>query len=285
MAGGPAEVTGAREPVVDLVRGRVRVERPGLLDVSASRVAVLAHWSERPTVTRSFRALVGALVAGGYRILVVSGATCDSPLGWRESDADGWPDVVRVLRKPNLGYDFGSWAVGLDSAPWVARAPYVVLANDSLVGPFAPIGHLIAAFEDSPADVWGLTETLQFTRHVQSFLVGYRRGVLDEPPLARFWRTVRHYRDKSQVIHRGELALGRLMEREGYAVDAACVAQSVVAAGDNPTITGWRALLDRGVPFVKREIVRTPELAPEGDKIGAEVRRRYGTDIREWWDT
>lgn len=264
--------------VLDLVKGRVSVERPGAMDPAAGRVAVLAHWSDRPAVSRSFRELTAAFVRRGYQVVVVSAATCDEPL---DLGAPGF-EAVRVLRKPNVGYDFGSWSVGLDDVPWAAHAAHVILANDSLVGPFAPVDHLLDAFEATRADVWGLTETLQFTRHVQSFFVGYRGGALAEPPLARFWRSVRHHESKSDVIHHGELALGRLLQREGFAVDAACVARSVVTAGDNPTIAGWRRLLDRGIPFVKREIVRSPGLAPGGDQIGVEIRRRYGVDIEEW---
>ena len=37
---------------------------------------------------------------------------------------------------------------------------------------------------------------------------------------------------------------------------------SVVAPGENPVIKGWWKLLERGFPFVKREIVRDPSVAP-----------------------
>lgn len=254
------------------------VEREGAVDDAADRYAVLAHYSETPRVTRSFRALVRELLGEGYQVVVVSSASCAEPLAWDGDDIGG----TRVIRKPNVGYDFGSWAVGLRMLPGVARADAVVLANDSLVGPFAPIRHLLTGFHGTPADVWGITETLQFTRHVQSYFLGFRRGVLAERPLAHFWSGVRHYTDKNLVIHRNELGLARLLQREGYAVDAAVVAGQVVAPGDNPTIAGWRSLLDRGVPFVKREIVRCPELAPDGETIGPEIMRRYGQDIAEW---
>lgn len=271
--------------VLDLVGDRVTVEQAGSLEPGSPRVALLAHWSAGPRVSRSFRELTAAFVRRRYQVLVVSAATCDEPLDWGPDGRRAGLEAVRVLRKPNVGYDFGSWAVALHELPWAARADHVVLANDSLVGPFAPIDHLLDAFEASRADVWGVTETLQFTRHVQSYFVGYRGGALAEAPLARFWRSVRHHDDKNDVIRHGELALGRLLQREGFAVDAACVARSVVPAGDNPTIAGWRRLLDRGIPFVKREIVRSPGLAPEGDQIRADVKRRYGADIEDWDET
>lgn len=241
-------------------------------------MAVLAHFSTLPRISLSFRTLVEEFTSAGYRVIVVSSATCPTELDWGSADL---ADTL-VLRKPNVGYDFGSWAVALNRFPAIRSAEHVVLANDSLVGPFATIAPLLQTFETTRADVWGLTETLQFSRHLQSYFVGFRGGVLEERPLAHFWSDVRHYEDKNLVIHRNELGLGRLLQNEGYAVDAAFVAEQVVAAADNPTIIGWRRLLSGGFPFVKRELVRSPALAPDGDKISASVKEIFGADVEAW---
>jgi len=217
-------------------------------------------------------------LSAGYRVIVVSSATCQTELDWGPADL---ADAI-VLRKPNVGYDFGSWAVALDRFPAVRAAEHVVLANDSLVGPFATISPLLHSFEESQADVWGLTETLQFSRHLQSYFIGFQGGVLDERPLADFWSDVRHYEDKNLVIHRNELGLGRLLQDEGYAVDAAFVAEQVVAAADNPTIIGWHRLLGGRFPFVKRELVQTPTLALDGAQIKVAVKEIFGADVEDW---
>lgn len=266
---------------LDLAAGRTHVEVRGEDLGDAERVAVLVHHGAVPRVTRSFGELVGAFRARGYGVLVVSSAEFREPLDW---GAAGTPAGATVLRKPNVGYDFGSWAVGLAAYPQVREAATVVLANDSLVGPFASIDGVLDRAEATPADVWGLTETLQFARHLQSFFVAYRGGVLTDAPLDWFWRGVRHHADKQMIIHRNEIGLGRLLEREGYALDALFGAGQVVPAADNPTIAGWRTLLERGLPFVKREIVRSPGLAPGGQDIPAELRARYAVDVDEWLD-
>jgi hypothetical protein len=255
------------------------VERKGADLGGVERVAVLVHHGAVPRVTRSFRELVAAFVARGYGVLVVSSSEFREPLDWGEAEV---PASVTVVRKPNVGYDFGSWAVGQAMFPHLRDAGTVVLANDSLVGPFAPIDGMLDRLHATSADVWGLTETLQFARHLQSYFVGYRGGVLADAPLDWFWRGVRHHADKQTIIHRNEIGLGRLLESEGYAVDAMFGAGQVVPPADNPTIAGWRTLLERGMPFVKREIVRTPELAPGGLGIPAELRQRYAVDVTEW---
>jgi hypothetical protein len=264
-----------------LTQGRTHVELSGADLDGSDRVAVLVHHGAVPAVTRSFRELVAAFDQRGYGVLVVSSSEFREPLDWGDTPP---PASVTVLRKPNVGYDFGSWAVGLDAFAAVRRSPTVVLANDSLVGPFASLDPVLDRMERTTADVWGLTETLQFARHLQSYFVAYRGGVLADAPLEWFWRGVRHHSDKQTIIHRNEIGLGRLLEREGYAIDALFGAGQVVPAADNPTIAGWRTLLERGLPFVKREIVRSPGLAPQGEQIPDELRARYGVDVAQWLD-
>lgn len=268
----------AAPPVVALALGSTVLERAGADPGGHGRVALLAHFAERPQVTRSFRALMTELLRADFAVVVVSSATCPEPLDWGGLELG--PTVV--LRKPNVGYDFGSWAVGLARFPQIARSETVLLANDSLLGPFASIRPLVESLDATPADVWGVTETLQFSRHLQSYAMGFRRGVLGERPLGRFWSDVRHYEDKDLVIHRNEIGLSQLLQREGFTTDAVFVAGTVVAPGDNPTIIGWRRLLELGLPFVKREVARSPHLAPDGDQIAEEIRRRFGQDVAEW---
>ena len=47
-------------------------------------------------------------------------------------------------------------------------------------------------------------------------------------------------------------------------------------------IIGWRGLLERGFPFVKRELIRHPHLVPDGGDVRAELRRRFDVDVDEW---
>ena len=117
------------------------------------RVAVVAHWAAVPTVSRSVEVLVGELAAAGYDVIVSSAAECSGPLQWRDL-----PPEVSVFRRPNLGYDFGSWAQILELLPRVRSAEVALLVNDSLVGPFRPLAPLLAQMEADSAPVWGLVE-------------------------------------------------------------------------------------------------------------------------------
>jgi hypothetical protein len=263
--------------VVDRVAGELRWEIGGPLAVDGEHVAVVAHYAAESRTSPSLRALVRELSAAGYRTLVVSaGGDPGRRLEW----GDDRPDAV--LRKPNLGYDFGSWAVGLQAVPGVRRARRVLLVNDSMLGPFAQLKDICAEFEQNRADVWALTDTRQYFHHLQSYFLGFRDGVLADRPLSDFYANVRQEPTKWDVIRRYELGLSVLLKREGYAVTAARPGDELAAPGENPVIKGWWRLLDRSVPLVKREILREPAVAPYGDRLPAEIRDRYREDVYAW---
>lgn len=258
---------------------RLSIERSTLDDATnRDRVAVVAQWSPGARQSVSLHALVSQLASRGYGVLVVSTSDAQEPLSW----PGPLPGGVAVVRRPNRGYDFGSWAMALRWVPDIARRSHVLLLNDSMVGPFAPLDTILAAYEASAADVWGLTSSEQFGHHLQSYLLGFRNGILADPWLRQFWAGVRDLGDKAKVIAAYELGLSRGLLREGYCLQAHVPSTLIVEPGENPVITGWRALLDRGVPLVKRELLRAPSVAVDASEIPAEVRERYGVEVSQW---
>jgi lipopolysaccharide biosynthesis protein len=239
---------------------------------------VLAHFSEDVHVSRSFRTMVGEFVEAGYLTLVVSASQVAEPLEWNGD----LPSSVIVVRQPNLGYDFGSWAIGLDLLGDARRAPYLILANDSVVGPFTSLHPLLEQFEQTASDVWALTDTYQYFHHLQSYFLGFRNGILADRPLSRFFGGIRIEATKWDIIRRNELGLNKLLHDEGYSTVSAFRANTIVTSGENPVIRGWWKLLANGYPFVKREIVRDPSIAPRSEFVAAEISAAYGQTLEEW---
>jgi hypothetical protein len=243
------------------------------------RVALLASWSPASQQTKSLNRLVRGLSSNGYEVLVVSACEVPGILTWPE----GLPDGVTVLRRPNVGYDFGSWAAGLHAFPGIASANRCLLLNDSMVGPFRPLDQLLQRFEAAEADVWGLVDTAQDAYHFQSHFVGYRDGALRDPTLRRFWGGIRLQPTKRQLISRYEIGYMRVLRRAGMRLGVGFPWQDVVVQGGNPTSAGWRRLLLRGFPWIKREIVlRPPPEVPDGDDVAAVVRQLFDEDVTTW---
>lgn len=269
---------GGRRTFVDEMCSRTTVELAPPADLTASgRVAVVAHWAPTPRVSLSMARLVGELGASGYRCVVVSTAQ-GGHLEWPE----GPPPGTAVLRRVNEGYDFGSWAVGLTMYPEIRRCGLVILTNDSMVGPFAPLGPLLTAFEGATTDVWAVTDSHQLTHHIQSYFVGFHNGVLDERPWRRFFDGVRHHDEKMDVVMNHELRIMAVCRSEGYPWTVQYRASDLGAGIENPTLVGWRRLLALGFPFVKRTIITDPTTAPGGDQVGTALRRKYGVELSEW---
>ncbi len=257
---------------------QVRVERAPHDEPSRGRIAVIAQFSAQNRVSRSLNTMIAELLGMGYRVVVSSSSQSPSELVFAESVHDN----VTVLRRPNVGYDFGSWTCALAWDADISHAEDVVLLNDSLLGPFCSLDKVLTGFHASTADVYGLTDTTQFGYHLQSYFLGFRNGVLDEQPVRRFWRGIRDESDKQKVIHRNEIGFSRMLRSEGFVCEAAFPYWQSVNPGENPTILGWEKLLELGFPFVKREIVRTPEVAPQGDRVPGVLRRKFGVEIKEW---
>ena len=94
---------------------------------------------------------VMALVDAGYRVVVVTTAESPEPLDWGIDRPTG----LTVICRPNVGYDFGSWATALHRYPVIADAQRVLLLNDSIVGPFTTIEPLLGKFQHPRRRVGG----------------------------------------------------------------------------------------------------------------------------------
>lgn len=267
--------------IIDLARPLTRIEESSsAFDATRDRYAVLVHFSVSPVLTRSVVTLVAELHANGYFVVISS--ACESPLDL-EWPGGRMPDATIVIRKPNIGYDFGTAAVALDMFPRIADAPYVLIVNDSNVGPLASLEPVIASFENSTADAWALTGSNQHGFHLQSFFLGFRSRILMDRPLQDFWRNIRHFEDKRKVILHYELGLSRLLFEEGYVLDVAYPHTAFENASTaNLSANLWLDLLSEGYPFIKREMALKPWIERTAVRIPFVANYFFREDVKTW---
>ena len=264
--------------VIDTEGAVLRVEHGDRAWLDNERVAVVSSWSPTVQMSRSLSEFLFALSDAAYVPFVVSTTEVDGPLQWPH----GLPDNAVVARRPNIGYDFGSYAAALNAAPVLRNIDHLLLTNDSMVGPFAPIRELLAQAEASTADICSLTDSYQYVHHPQSFFLMFRKGVLAEPAMRRFFDEVRQQSEKVVVIQAYELGLSRHCAHEGYCWEALISSERAGAGLDNPTLWGWKTILDAGAPFVKRNILLDDTLTEHTVDIPTEILQRYGEDVRDW---
>ncbi|SDN23571.1 Rhamnan synthesis protein F [Actinomyces ruminicola] len=269
-----------RGPLVSEVsHGRVHIERgrPSTI-VDSDRVALVAQFSVGPLQPKSLSEYLKRLDAAGYATVVIS--TCESaePLEFPA----GIPQDTMIIRRPNLGYDFGSWTTALGCFPELRDAGTVLLTNDSLLGPFAEIDHLLEWAAAPGPDIRGLTASFQFAHHIQSFFLSFRGGILADQPWRDFFNAVRVEPGKDDVVMSYEIGVSRLAFAECYSSEVWVTGPELGVPYGNPTVDGWKNLIESGVPFLKRTIMTHPSTEAEAAEAAQYIRRRFGTDVNEW---
>jgi lipopolysaccharide biosynthesis protein len=241
-------------------------------------VALIASYSRTSEITPSLATYAAECCAAGFVTAIVRVSDAAAASDWPSTPPPG----VTVFRRANHGYDFGSWAAMMRAFPQVLHAPTVLLTNDSMAGPFAPIGKILEQALNSTADVWGAVRSEQFMSHLQSYMVAFNRGVLAEPVLRGFWENLPPVTAKAEIIERLELGLSTLLWAEGFSTEAFIEGRAIAAHGQNPAISAWHAVLDSGFPFVKRQLLREPHLVQDGDQVAKVVALLFATNPYDW---
>jgi lipopolysaccharide biosynthesis protein len=157
-----------------------------------------------------------------------------------------------VLLRANQGYDFGAWAATIAQLPDLGKTSLLCIANDSVYGPLNTFSAMIDRIKMTEADVIGLTESYERTRHFQSYITLFRQNSLRHPSFLKFWRNIRTG-GRSFVIENYELKLMGLMEKNGLRTVAL---YPIAKSGFNPTLMFWRELIADGFPFLKVQLLR-----------------------------
>ena len=265
--------------VHEVSNGRVRIERGSrTLLRGRDRIAIVAQFSMGPIQPRSLSEYLKALTKAGYVAVVVS--TCDNPEPLEFPH--GLPDDVLIVRRPNLGYDFGSWATALGCFPEIRDADVVLLTNDSLLGPFSSIDHLLEWAAAPGPDIRGLTASFQFAYHMQSYFLAFRGGILANQPWIRFFNSVRVEDDKDSVVLAYEIGIARQCFSEAYSTQVWVTGPELGVPFGNPTVDGWKNLMESDVPFLKRTIMTHSSTIAESTEAARYIQHRFHADVSEW---
>jgi hypothetical protein len=116
---------------------------------------------------------------------------------------------------------------------------------------------------------------------MQSYLLGFRGGVLAREPLRGFFATVRAQETKRAVIQAYELGLSNLVREHGLTAEVGWP-KEVLGIGQltNSVLGGWPRMLESGFPFVKRTLFEQRQFASQRDAIATVVRQEYGVEVR-----
>jgi len=194
----------------------------------------------------------------------------------------------KVVVRKNYGYDFGSYKCGIDLSSDVRnRYEKLILANDSVYGPFHDLNDLITHGDDRNLDIWGATDSFAVRYHIQSYFIVYNRNVFTSPVFDAFWDKVKYTREalkikKQQIIDDFEIGGSTHFLDKSYKIGAFCdvshlkryvtnlvnarfdddatlrrLLLSNVTVRHNPTHFYWDILIrNMNFPFIKRELLQ-----------------------------
>jgi hypothetical protein len=274
------------------LRGRrhiVQIWPEGRIELG-ERVALFTHFDRRQRMADHVIAYVRELHENGFSVVCISNAGGLPPASLSALQ----PYCRAVIVRRNVGYDFGAVREVLDLLDLPRQeTEQLLIANDSVYGPLAPISDMMARIDFDRADFWGLTESWQYRYHLQSYFLLAGRRALESPAWRAFWQGVRQVSSKQWVIARYEVGLTQqmlggglrcqpiwgyheLLDRtpqvhapdeaggsnpdplEQMRIKATHRIRSAAANGVplNPTCELWRQLLLAGCPFLKVELLR-----------------------------
>lgn len=170
--------------------------------------------------------------------------------------------------RANDGHDFALWAAAIRRFPEVWSAEALLLANDSILPLQTSLADLIQKVRGSQFDVTGLTQSTLGERHLQSYFVYFSKDALSSSATKRFWNGVRSWKDKSRIISLYEIGMTSTLQSAGLQCGSIFDIKGQDAKRlENPTLYGWKALIEAGFPFIKSHVLKDGERTGEIESI------------------
>jgi len=266
----------------------------------AGKVAIVAHFDPNGGIEPTLVEMMTCLERVFDRVLFVSTSAVD-PVALSTLTR------TEMIVRPNIGYDFYSYRVGLDRVRRVGGAEQVLLLNTSILvlDPAKFTAALRRMVELAQThDAVGATRSRQFAEHLQSYMLLLGRPVLEASWFQAFVNAIEPLGDKMEIVRRYELGLTALLKDNGanitalFAPDAEQVKSAKAAwlrwrKANGATWQGLRPRtasaadqynpiqfhaedIARSLGFVKAEVLRDNphdiDLAFVGEVAGAETK-------------
>jgi rhamnosyltransferase len=173
--------------------------------------AVLAHFDVNDQFNTNFIGLVEVLKSLNIEITIVT--TCDL-----DPDHYFLGNQVKIIKRPNLGYDFYSYKVGIVDTLTGQMPEKLILLNSSFfVADYVLFKKTIENLLDSldSSAISGLVLSRQFSEHLQSYLLGFSAEFLRANWFSNFIQSIEPLNSKSEIIHFYEIGFSQMARAFG----------------------------------------------------------------------
>ena len=212
---------------------------------------IVAHWDPQNVVDPYVECQCRHFKSLGWKVVLASAA----PLHVNEvlERKAEWADAI--VYRTCRGYDFTSWKAALDCFPSLYDSQFLVLTNDSYFGPIGDFALVHAAMAKVDCDFWGMTANHDLAPHLQSYYIVLRAKALQHAALKFFFAAVSLSDCRKNAITY-EVSFTLWLSIHGLRAAVYCAAEEKQHAPVNLTLYHWQALIEKGVPLLKREKFR-----------------------------
>ena len=170
-------------------------------------------------------------------------------------------DFHRVVKRPNLGYDFGSWAHSLRYEDHLLEFDHLVFTNSSLIGPLYDPSSFFDALLELNGDVKAAVESAQVVPHFQSYLWSIDPEKLLTTGIKDFLMSFLDVPiNREEAIAKGELRFPEILKNLGFVYDSLFPAGSLCPLDKNPSLDAPFRLIANGFPFIKKSLLESKYL-------------------------
>jgi len=247
----------------------VRCAHPGNLVPDYNRpVCFFCSYDKNSTIKRNVYHYLSELKLAGFDIIFISSsdALYDADLKKLSSLC------IKIINRENSGYDFYGWKIGLREYPHYPMHRALLLANDSVFGPLFSFKDIIARLENENADIVGMTDSLQFHPHLQSYFLYCKKSVSTSQEFIEFFNKIKVLEFKMAIVRRYEVGFSQSLGRRFkiLALYSLENSSSQVGYSEKPkdmidiTHDLWKPLItELKFPFLKKRLVAKRKITIE----------------------
>jgi rhamnosyltransferase len=211
------------------------------------KICVFAHFDDSNHIADYVINYLAEIHNNGFDIIFVS--TCRS-LNWQVISLY----CYKIILRDNIGLDFGSYKCGIQAIEQPDQYQKLLIANDSVYGPFRPLTNIFQQMQNSP--FWGLTMSYEYAQHLQSYFLVLDKSVWHSKAFKKFWQRVRLLKQRKLIIVNYEIGFSQYMQQAGFKLES-FVPETIAKHSQVSTCHYyWRELITNyPFPFIKLNLL------------------------------
>lgn len=178
------------------------------------KVAIVAHFDLNNRLEQNFKQVITCLETLFDKVILVTTSDVD------DEALKGFSKTT-LIRRPNIGYDFYSYKVGIVFALRNFNVGSLLITNSSYYLTSEPKFLMLLEMmlaQVSSNNIVGLTESKQFEWHLQSYMMMLAGDVLSSQWFSKYVSDIKPLNSKFEIIFNYEVGFSSLLKRNDVSV-------------------------------------------------------------------